>query len=638
MTWLALTLAVVVLGLVIVVPGLLIAWLLGLRGLWLPGVAVAAGVSVIAMAATLGPILGMRWGILPVLIVTAIVAVVCAALRLLLWRGSGTLRGPRLERGAILAIAAAVLVIVAQLILVIRIPDAISQTFDNIFHLNAIRFAINTGSASPLTLGQLTSSHSGGLPFYPSAWHAAASLVVTLTGVGIPVASNATMIFFAAAWPLSAVLLVRQLFGARTPLLVAAMAVAVALPSFPILPMDYGVLFPFMMSVSMLGTALALLHAGVETPGRIRWAAVVAVVGIVPGIVISHPGGFVALLVFGTLILGSRYVRFLRAGGTVAARVGVTACAIAYLVVGAVAWYFLRPPAAARTWGTEGTAGQAIGEVITVSGWHGPINYVVALFLIVGLFVTVRRRSATDITAILLFLAAAGLYVTVAGMTDPLARDILTGAWYNNVPRLAALLPVAVIPLAACGADAIWTRVRAWAGRRPQTPLLRATIVLGVVIVLVVVPQLTVMRSAISAANFAYTRGKVAPLLSADEWALLNRLPETTPKDAVIIGNPWTGTALAYAIADRRVLLPHTLTDVTPEMTAILNGLNKAAPGSAACRAVADLKVTYVLDFGGVEVNNAHVVYSGLKNLSRSANVELVDSQGDARLYRITGC
>lgn len=160
MTWLALALAVAVLALAIVLPGLLISYLLGFRGLWLPGLSVAAGVSVLAMAATVAPIVGLRWGILPVVIMTVVVAAICVGLRFLLWRGEAV-RESGLSRGAMLAVVGSVLLIVVQLVLIIRVPDAISQTFDNIFHLNAIRFALDTGSASPLTLGQLTSSHSG---------------------------------------------------------------------------------------------------------------------------------------------------------------------------------------------------------------------------------------------------------------------------------------------------------------------------------------------------------------------------------------------------------------------------------------------------------------------------------------------
>ncbi|MBS1672460.1 MAG: hypothetical protein JSS74_00655 [Actinobacteria bacterium] len=637
MTWIALALALVVLAAVVVLPGLAIAWLLGFRGLWLPGVSIAAGVSVISIAATAAPMVGMRWGLIPVLVVTVVLAGIAFLARRLLWR-TQTLSGPRLSRGGIVAVGLAVLVIVAQLLFVIRTPDAISQTFDNIFHLNAIRFALDTGSASPLTLGQLTSSSSGGLPFYPSAWHAVASLVVSITGVAIPVASNAATIFFAAVWPLSVVLLVRALFGGRTALIVGAMAVSVALPSFPILPLDYGVLFPFMMSVAQLGTALALLYTGIEIKGRARWAAFIALVGIVPGIVISHPGGFMALLAFGTLLLGWRFVRFVLRAPSTAARVWASAGAAAYLLALVVSWSVLRPPAAARTWAPEGTAGQAIGEVITVSGWHGPINYVVAVAVIIGLCIAVRRRGVADVAAVLLFVGAGVLYVAVAGMTDPLLRDILTGPWYNNVPRLAALMPIGWIPLAALGIDASWGRIRSWMQHRQPSRLVRVAVAVLAALLLVVVPQFTVMRSATAVAHFGYIRGEDSPLLSADEWTLLSRLDKETPADAVIIGNPWTGTALAYALAGRRVLLPHTLTDITPEMTAILNGLNTATDDSKACRAVRDLDVTYVLDFGGPEINNGKVVFPGLTKLSRSDNVELVDQQGKAKLYRIIGC
>ena len=144
MTWLAVALAIAALALVIIVPGFLIAWLLGFRGLWLPGLSIAAGVAVVSVAATIAPMVGLRWGILPVIIVTVVLAAISIGLRALFWRGSAAPNGPRLSRGAILAVILAVLVLLAQMILIIRVPDAISQTFDNIFHLNAIRYAIIT--------------------------------------------------------------------------------------------------------------------------------------------------------------------------------------------------------------------------------------------------------------------------------------------------------------------------------------------------------------------------------------------------------------------------------------------------------------------------------------------------------------
>ena len=45
--------------------------------------------------------------------------------------------------------------------------------------------------------------------------------------------------------------------------------------------------------------------------------------------------------------------------------------------------------------------------------------------------------------------------------------------------------------------------------------------------------------------------------INPDELQLFEDVAELTPEDAVIAGNPWNGSALAYAFTGRRVLFPH---------------------------------------------------------------------------------
>ena len=130
-----------------------------------------------------------------------------------------------------------------------------------------------------------------------------------------------------------------------------------------------------------------------------------------------------------------------------------------------------------------------------------------------------------------------------------------------------------------------------------------------------------------------------SPLLTSDELALIERLDDEVPEDAVILGSPWTGTALAYAMADRQVVMPHTLMDITEEMSVLLDRLDSARPGSAeVCAAVDDLGVEYVLDFGTQEINDGKHPYKGLDRLRTSESVEKVDQIGDAVLYKVVLC
>lgn len=56
------------------------------------------------------------------------------------------------------------------------------------------------------------------------------------------------------------------------------------------------------------------------------------------------------------------------------------------------------------------------------------------------------------------------------------------------------------------------------------------------------------------------------------------------------------------------------------------------------CPALEEEQVKYVLDFGDQEVHGRDHPYPGLKDLEPSGVVELVDAEGEAKLYRITAC
>lgn len=146
------------------------------------------------------------------------------------------------------------------------------------------------------------------------------------------------------------------------------------------------------------------------------------------------------------------------------------------------------------------------------------------------------------------------------------------------------------------------------------------------------------MRQAVESASPLYRYTDDSPLLTTDELALIERVPESVPADAVIVGSPWTGVALTYALVDRDVLMPHTLTTTTEDANLINDGLRSAVAGSDVCQAVDDLDAEFVLDFGAQEVNDGTHVYPGLRNLSSSRALELVDSEGEARLYRVVAC
>lgn len=640
MTWFEALPALGVAAALVVVPGYAVARLLSLRGLWAWGFAPLASLSVISIAALWAPAMGMPWSWLPVTITTVVVGAIAAIVGRFTQRGAAE-RAP-LPRSWVIPVvlAGAAILVGAQALAVIGAPENISQSFDNIFHLNAIRFVLETGSASPLTVGSMTSD-TGGVWFYPSGWHASVALIVQLSGTSIMAASNAMTIAVAAlVWPATILLLTRTLMGRSTAVLVSAGALSGMIPAFPILMMDYGVLYPYFLGVALIPAALAavlaLLRLSNEHTTPPRLVLVFAVLGGLPGIAVAHPGAFVAWMVLSVLGGLVAFVSLLRSSPARSAVVRFSIVTGVALVAAAGAWKVLKPPAEARGWPVEQSVAQAIGQAITVAATYGNVPWIVVGLLAIGVVAALRSRKKTQAFALLAFFAIVVLYVVASALPWHQLRDLMTAAWYNNAPRLAALLPMVAIPIAAYGADAlfVWIRERVRSAG-DHKPLVAAG---AVVAVAAIGGQLYASGQAIYMASAVYKYSDDSRLITLDEKALLERIPEEVPEDATIAGSGWTGAGLAYAFADRDVLMPHVLMDFTKDDLLILDDLADATPGSAVCDALARTDVEYVLDFGSQEIHGAEHEFKGILDLDESAAVELVDEVGDARLYRVTGC
>jgi hypothetical protein len=650
MPWLTLLAASAVVALTAIVPGLAAGLVLRLRGLTLWALAAPFGLSIVAVASVILPLVHVAWSLWAVLVFGAISIALVGVVRMLLRRSTW----PRVESKdrasgwwTVGGLAAAAAAITIQVVLSVGTPDAVSQTFDNVFHLDAIRYILQTDNASPLWIGTMTSP-SGGLPFYPDAWHALGALVVSVTGVSIPVAANAiTVVFGALVWPAGAMLLARTLFGYRRAITIGAAVASCALPAFPLLMITYGVLFPFFLGLAVLPAAVVaavqLLRLG-EHDANPWWVWIVVVVGCLPGLTLAHPGAFMAWLAMVAVGAVVASVFYFASRPPRRAVIGTVVALAVFAGLAGMALWVLRPPDAARTWPIIMTVGQAFGEALTASMYWAPVS-IMAVFLITGFVSSIRLRTRSAVFAGSAFVVAGALYIICASLPYWTLRDLFVGAWYDNTPRLAAIMPMTIVPLAALGMAKAWDLATHLLARRggssPRTAPSAAVRTIAIVAGLLVIVGWTqwAMRDAVRGANFTYAATNTAPLLTADELALIDRVDKHVPANAIIAGSPWTGTSLVYALADRRVLMPHIFTDTTKDTDLINTRLRDATPGSAVCKAVQREHVRYVLDFGTQEVHGAHHDFGGVSDLKGSSAVRLIDSQGkNARLYQIVAC
>jgi hypothetical protein len=634
-SWIAAAPAVATAVLVLVVPGAAVGWASGLRGIPAWGAAAPLSVTVVALAAVVADLLGVRWGAVPVVVATLVAVAAGGGVGRLLGRPLGT--DPRWLRGS--ALSGAVLgsgLCAAAVVAGVGSPERVPQTYDAVFHLNAVQRALETGSVSSLRLGTLSSPERDSA-FYPGAWHAVTALVAQ-TGVSPVVAASAVSVALALVWPFGCLALVRQALGPRLPALVAGGLLAGAFGAAPFLLLSYGTVWPNALGTVLLPPVLAALASAVglsAAPAPDRRRSTIVVLGAAPALALAHPNVVVTMAVYAVPVTAAALAwgpwrgKSWRERGT---------CWGAWLLGCLVLlWVVTRSSVFAATRGTDWRAAeslaQAVGEGLAVAPRGLPVAAVAAALSLVGMAAAALRPRLRWLLGC--HASVAALFVLAAGSDAGLAQA-LTGPWYNDAFRLGALLPVTAVPLAALGAAELAERAadRLAAPARRRTALVAGAAVLATA-------SLAGLQGATVGANAAVVQRWYghAALAGPAEQRLFERLRDVVPAGAVIAGNPWNGSALAEAVSGREVLFPHLSGAWGSERTTVAASLADVRTDPAACAAARALKVEYVLAGPSAfwRADRRQRLYAGLE-VSRAAGFEPVAHGGRLTLYKVPAC
>mgnify|MGYP000945297625 FL=1 len=664
MSWLA-TIPLLLFAVVVAfVPGYVMGWALRIPARLRVFLSPLLSFALVAVSAIVLGKTGIAWSLISFVVVAAVLVAAAAGLMWLVGR-----RWPALASaswpGNDVPVAWPVVGAVLGGFLVLHMtedmvygPEAFSQSLDNSFHMNAIRWIQEHGDASSLTLGAVSAADQQPA-FYPAGWHDFVSLIYSTTGTSIATATIVTVLLAAGIlWPCSLVALSLSIPKLRRLQALAIPAMICGFAAFPGLLLRWGVLFPNLLGYALLPSFVALMVYLVQVMVRGEYAALLslclaALVGVA-GLALVHPNAVVSAMVFALPLVLAGVAWIVRSRELASRQKWVRSALLGLVILGCVgAWWFLRPGASAsNTWEPMLTEGEALYQFLFLGLENGNQlgdtfnpSHVVGFLALWGVgYLLYKRRNLWLIASWALI---GYLWIIAATVPRGDFRLLMVGPWYTDHFRLAALVVFPSVLLAGIGlggaVEGLFVRIMHAIPRDKQVKVAPALMGASMVLVLVVagltsrVPSVQETTLAVSK-EYRVTPSSV--VVTQDELNVINEIPKIVPKGDTIVNNPWDGSPFIYALADRHLTSYHFEFQTSPKYAAIINDLKDAATNPEVCREVRQYRAYWYvhmenqLNFGPDAQKN----YDALVEASATDLMTPVYSSGPVVLYRITAC
>jgi len=247
-----------------------------------------------------------------------------------------------------------------------------------------------------------------------------------------------------------------------------------------------------------------------------------------------------------------------------------------------------------------------------------------------------------------------GSYLVMAALTfiayapDSALRTFLTAPWYLDPRRIMDAQSLTLVPLAALGFEYAvnWLRSkrvrRADEHREYSSGLSRIAILLGTW--LLAMSLVGALDARIWAVDYVYDADNLGKpgMATSGELAMIRRMPETLPSDALVLGDPIAGAAYTEVLGQRMAVFPqlYRTLDNAHDEDVIVSRFNQIHTDPQVCEVVLRRGITHFYqDTDGYYYQSKRSQRSpGLYNVDTSTGFELVDQGGTAKLWRITAC
>lgn len=631
-------------------PGLLIAASAGIKGWLLVALSPLLTYGVASVAGPVLPAFGLTWSPLTLAASAGVVAVASAGSRLAVSRRRPSRKLSAENKGrwtAVehigVAVAVAVATSIGALVTINATRDftAIPQIWDAVFHGNATYYIAETGQSSPSALRALNEPEVASY-YYPNGYHLVTATFVMLTGQAVTAALEISFALVPAFIAVGIVALVRNL-GCRPALAGVAALLSCGFTAFPYDLMPWGTLLPFLTAVALLPAFTALWvrllmveHGTPYSKAVMLGLSGVAIIGLHPSVAVAAVliGGAILIQIWMARkprssdfkIIGSTVV----AAGTLGAPLIIASAAVA--------------AGPAYDWPTTLIPADALGQAIFQSHAQSFPQWWLALLVILGILSLRRNPQFAPLAAV--GLAFVGLFVLAASYEGP-AVELLTRPWWNDKWRLVALWTLFAIPLAAVGvvriSDLLSTlalRLRAFLLPSSHDRWVRTISAATLLVVLALLVQVTeglYLERNTSRLSQAFADG---PTVSQDEADAFQVLAEMNPSGALVMNDPYDGSAWMWALAGVQpafatpVIAGHELPIMENDRKVLFSSFNELDENVFVQAAVNNLGIRYViLCEGFIAPASDHV--PGMQDLDSVNSLNRVFENSSAIIYEI---
>lgn len=345
---------------------------------------------------------------------------------------------------------------------------SVYQSPDTPFHLNEIRAFADSGNFTVLNVNPylgadaLLNPHLGA-GFYPTGWHSLCALLVQATGRQAAFAINTSVWFFTGVvYPLGILAFLSYIFPRNLRVQAAGSLMAPAFVLFPWTPLIFGPEYPNVAGFTALPATLVLFMLVVGDWGSRRAQLRTALLFLLAcaGQALLHPNTLFTAVVILAPYCVDRIWRLAREKHGLPARRSLL-CALGFVAFVLVVWtgLYLAPPLRGIVtfeWPSYAEPFQQLANTLGLSydfmfSYEFAPQYVLAVLVIAG-FVRCLYDGRHRWLALSYVLAVLILIVD-ASYADPFWRHFFAGFWYTDPIRIAAMCVLVAAPLAAYGAE-----------------------------------------------------------------------------------------------------------------------------------------------------------------------------------------